>query len=80
MSFCRLCGAGFEFVGDHRSDCEVVAPPLVDEEFAQFVFYHFGGFWLRGTAHERDMAKLPKRIADRCAAIAREYELRRGGP
>jgi hypothetical protein len=26
MSFCRLCGAGFEFVGEHRPGCEAVTP------------------------------------------------------
>lgn len=82
MSFCRLCGAGFEFVGDHRSDCTAVSGLSSDEEFAQFVFEHFGGWWLRGshpTDRER-MRALPERIATRVTAIAREYELKRGGP
>lgn len=30
MSFCRLCGAGFEFTGEHRPGCKALAP--VQEE------------------------------------------------
>lgn len=26
MSFCRLCGAGFEFTGEHRPGCKALAP------------------------------------------------------
>jgi hypothetical protein len=26
VSFCRLCGAGFQFVGDHKPGCEAVTP------------------------------------------------------
>lgn len=56
-----------------------------DEEFAQFVFAHFGGYWMSNRrpnlpSEEEVMRKLPKRIADRVTEMAREYELKRGGP
>lgn len=56
-----------------------------DEEFAQFVFYHFGGYWLRTAdallaSETETMRLLPKRISDRVTALAREHELKRGGP
>lgn len=57
----------------------------VDEEFAQFVFYHFGGYWMiaqnkRMPSEHEFMRKLPARIADRVTELAREFELKRGGP
>lgn len=58
-----------------------------DEEFAQFVFYHFGGYWLIAqnkralmSSEKQTMQSLPQRISDRVSELAREYELKRGGP
>lgn len=56
-----------------------------DEEFAQFVFAHFGGYWLRNrrpnlASETETMRMLPKRISDRVTELAREFELKRGGP
>jgi hypothetical protein len=36
VSFCRLCGAGFQFVGDHKPGCEAVTPkPTEDPEMPE---------------------------------------------
>lgn len=59
----------------------------VEEEFAQFVFSHFGGYWMQANnlrallPHERQVMKdLPQRIHDRVTEMARDFELKRGGP
>ena len=60
---------------------------VADEEFAQFVFYHFGNLWMLHQNKRalypneaQTMTSLPKRVADRVTQLAREYELKRGGP
>jgi hypothetical protein len=77
-----VCGPSQMFESENGDWCRVEDAEAIDEEFAQFVFEHFGGWWLRGshpTDRER-MRALPERIATRVTAIAREYELKRGGP
>lgn len=52
-----------------------------EEEFAQFVFTHFGGYWTQANTrrallpHESQVVRdLPQRIYDRVTELAREYE------
>lgn len=77
-----VCGPSQMFESEHGDWVRAEDAEAIDEEFAQFVFEHFGGWWLRGSrAREQDgMRALPKRISDRVTALAREYELKRGGP
>jgi hypothetical protein len=52
-----------------------------DEEFADFVFAHFGGYWTRNEGYpDRTMRCLPKRIEALVNARARAFEIERGGP
>lgn len=44
-----------------------------DEQFAQFVFAHFGGHWIRKGYERTQMAKLPDRISRRVDVLAREH-------
>lgn len=49
-----------------------------DEEFAQFVFYHFGGYWTNrwpsGDPLGVKLAKLPERILERVKQLAAEHK------
>ncbi len=47
MSFCRLCGAGFQFVGEHKPGCEAVTPkPPAAPELPEGWVPHFSGYRL----------------------------------
>jgi hypothetical protein len=48
-----------------------------DEEFAEFVFYHFGGYWCNRWPNidpmAKSLAKLPERILVRVKELAKEH-------
>ncbi len=74
---CTVCGQVMREVSETlggawvcHNGCQPISPG--DEEFAQFVFYHFGGHWLRGDYPRTKMAHLPARIARRVDELAHE--------
>lgn len=82
LNHCEVCGDKTVYYGSRYAQCGRVVNAAVlaaerkaDEEFAQFVFAHFGGFWLQMKPRPDEVAlmnNLPLRIAYRVTRLAHE--------